>query len=103
MNIHHFELFITSHGAGRTMGRKAANEKFNRKDVNRFLREVMAAQNDLVTKLGQFDPRLVRVFSLAFPYDWHLMTLMPFDSLPNQSAKASFCIESSTGCIFPKH
>jgi tRNA-splicing ligase RtcB len=65
------------------MSRKAANEKFNWKDVNRFLRErdvtlisagldevpmayknireVMAAQNDLVTVLGQFDPKLVKM------------------------------------------
>jgi tRNA-splicing ligase RtcB len=76
-------LNSASHGAGRTMSRKAANEKFNWKDVNRFLRErgvtlisagldevpmayknireVMAAQNDLVTVLGQFDPRLVKM------------------------------------------
>ncbi|MDE3068014.1 MAG: RtcB family protein [Verrucomicrobiota bacterium] len=72
-----------SHGAGRAMSRKAAKEKFNWKDVNRFLRErgvtlisagldevpmayknireVMAAQDDLVTVLGQFDPRLVKM------------------------------------------
>ncbi|MGH7951115.1 MAG: RtcB family protein [Limisphaerales bacterium] len=72
-----------SHGAGRAMSRKAANEKFNWKDVNRLLRErgvtlisagldevpmayknireVMAAQNDLVTVLGQFDPKLVKM------------------------------------------
>ncbi|HXT13781.1 MAG TPA: hypothetical protein VN873_19685 [Candidatus Angelobacter sp.] len=65
------------------MSRKAANQKFNWKDVNRFLceggvtlisagldevpmsykmiREVMAAQHDLVTVLGQFDPRLVKM------------------------------------------
>jgi tRNA-splicing ligase RtcB len=76
-------LNSASHGAGRTMSRKAANEKFNWKDVNRFLRErgvtlissgldevpmayknineVMAAQNDLVTVLGQFDPKLVKM------------------------------------------
>ncbi len=70
-------LNSASHGAGRAMSRKAANEKFNWKDVNRFLkqqgvtlitagldevpmaykniREVMAAQNDLVTVLGEFD------------------------------------------------
>jgi tRNA-splicing ligase RtcB len=74
-------LNSASHGAGRAMSRKAANEKFNWKEVNRFLRErgvtlisagldevpmayknireVMAAQNDLVTVLGQFDPKLV--------------------------------------------
>ncbi len=76
-------LHSASHGAGRAMSRKAANEKFNWKDVNRFLRdrgvtlisagldevpmayknirEVMAAQNDLVTVLGQFDPKLVKM------------------------------------------
>jgi len=76
-------LNSASHGAGRTMSRKAAHEKFNWKDVNRFLkqqgvtlisagldevpmaykniREVMAAQKDLVTVLGQFDPRLVKM------------------------------------------
>ncbi len=76
-------LGSASHGAGRAMSRKAANEKFNWKDVNRFLkqqgvtlisagldevpmaykniREVMAAQSDLVTVLGQFDPKLVKM------------------------------------------
>src|SRR5437660_32036 len=76
-------LDSASHGAGRAMSRKAANEKFNWKDVNRLLRErgvtlisagldevpmayknireVMAAQNDLVTVLGQFDPKLVKM------------------------------------------
>src|SRR5262245_2828441 len=76
-------LNSASHGAGRLMSRKAANEKFNWKDVNRFLRdrgvtlisagldevpmayknirEVMAAQSDLVTILGQFDPKLVKM------------------------------------------
>jgi tRNA-splicing ligase RtcB len=76
-------LNSASHGAGRMMSRKAANEKFNWKDVNRLLRErgvtlisagldevpmayknireVMAAQNDLVTVLGQFDPKLVKM------------------------------------------
>jgi tRNA-splicing ligase RtcB (3'-phosphate/5'-hydroxy nucleic acid ligase) len=76
-------LNSASHGAGRLMSRKAANEKFNWKDVNRFLRErgvtlisagldevpmayknireVMAAQRDLVTVLGQFDPKLVKM------------------------------------------
>jgi tRNA-splicing ligase RtcB len=74
-------LNSASHGAGRAMSRKAANEKFNWKDVNRFLkqqgvtlissgldevpmaykniREVMEAQRDLITVLGQFDPKLV--------------------------------------------
>jgi tRNA-splicing ligase RtcB len=76
-------LNSASHGAGRAMSRKAANEKFNWKDVNRFLkqqgvtlisagldevpmaykniREVMAAQKDLVTVLGEFMPRLVKM------------------------------------------
>ena len=76
-------LNSASHGAGRAMSRKAANEKFNWKEVSRFLRgrgatlisadldevpmayknirEVMAAQNDLVTALGQFDPKLVKM------------------------------------------
>ena len=76
-------LNSASHGAGRAMSRKAANEKFNWKEVNRYLRErgvtlisagldevpmayknireVMAAQNDLVTVLGQFDPKLVKM------------------------------------------
>jgi tRNA-splicing ligase RtcB (3'-phosphate/5'-hydroxy nucleic acid ligase) len=76
-------LNSASHGAGRVMSRKAANAKFNWKDANRFLREkgvtlisagldevpmvyknihrVMAAQSDLVTILGQFDPKLVKM------------------------------------------
>jgi tRNA-splicing ligase RtcB len=76
-------LNSASHGAGRVMSRKAANEKFNWKDVNRLLRErgvtlisagldevpmayknirqVMEAQKDLVTVLGQFDPKLVKM------------------------------------------
>jgi tRNA-splicing ligase RtcB (3'-phosphate/5'-hydroxy nucleic acid ligase) len=76
-------LHSASHGAGRMMSRKAANEKFNWKDVNRFLKDrgvtlisagldevpmaykniqqVMAAQDDLVTVLGQFDPKLVKM------------------------------------------
>lgn len=76
-------LNSASHGAGRVMSRKAANEKFNWKDVNRFLRErgvtlisagldevpmayknieqVMAAQSDLVTALGKFEPKLVKM------------------------------------------
>lgn len=76
-------LNSASHGAGRAMSRKAAHEKFNWKDVNRLLRErgvtllsagldevpmayknireVMAAQKDLVTIIGQFDPRLVKM------------------------------------------
>ena len=76
-------LNSAAHGAGRAMSRKAANEKFNWKEVNRLLRErgvtlisagldevpmayknireVMAAQKDLVTVLGQFDPKLVKM------------------------------------------
>src|SRR6185436_11343942 len=76
-------LSSASHGAGRLMSRKSANEKFNWKDVNRFLRErgvtlisagldevpiayknigeVMAAQSDLVETIGQFDPKLVKM------------------------------------------
>ncbi len=76
-------LNSASHGAGRLMSRKAANEKFHWKEVNRLLRErgvtlisagldevpmayknireVMAAQSDLVAILGQFDPKLVKM------------------------------------------
>ena len=76
-------LNSASHGAGRVMSRKAANAKFNWKDVNRLLRErgvtfisagldeapmayknigeVMAAQTDLVAVLGRFDPKLVKM------------------------------------------
>lgn len=76
-------LSSAAHGAGRTMSRKAANQKFNWKDVNRFLRErgvtlisagldevpmaykntheVMGAQQDLVTVVGRFDPKLVKM------------------------------------------
>lgn len=76
-------LRSASHGAGRVMSRKAANEKFDWKTINQLLRqrgvtlisagldeapmvyknidEVMAAQNDLVTIIGQFDPKLVKM------------------------------------------
>jgi tRNA-splicing ligase RtcB len=76
-------LNSASHGAGRVMSRKAAKERFNWKDANRFLRQqgvtlisagldevpmvykdihqVMAAQSDLVAILGQFDPKLVKM------------------------------------------
>ncbi len=76
-------LNSASHGAGRVMSRTAAMQKFNWKDVKRLLRErgvtllsagldevpmvykniheVMAAQRDLVTVLGQFDPKLVKM------------------------------------------
>jgi tRNA-splicing ligase RtcB len=76
-------LNSASHGAGRVMSRTQANKTFNWKKVNAFLRdkgvtlisagldevpmvyknihEVMAAQRDLVTVLGQFDPKLVKM------------------------------------------
>jgi tRNA-splicing ligase RtcB len=76
-------LASASHGAGRVMSRTRAQETFNWKDVNQLLRErgvtlisagldevpmvykdihqVMAAQNDLVEVIGQFDPRLVKM------------------------------------------
>jgi tRNA-splicing ligase RtcB len=76
-------LNSASHGAGRVMSRTQANKTFNWKKVNAFLREqgvtlisagldevpmvyknireVMAAQSDLVTVLGQFDPKLVKM------------------------------------------
>jgi len=76
-------LHSASHGAGRVMSRTKAAQTFNWKDVNAFLRErgvtlisagldevpmvykdihtVMAAQNDLVEIIGQFDPKLVKM------------------------------------------
>ena len=76
-------LNSASHGAGRVMSRTQANKTFEWKKVNVFLREkgvtlisagldevpmvykniheVMAAQHDLVTILGQFDPKLVKM------------------------------------------
>ena len=76
-------LNSASHGAGRVMSRTQANKTFKWKKVNAFLREkgvtlisagldevpmvykniheVMAAQHDLVTILGQFDPKLVKM------------------------------------------
>ncbi len=76
-------LNSASHGAGRVMSRTQASKTFNWKKVNAFLREqgvtlisagldevpmvyknireVMAAQEDLVTILGQFDPKLVKM------------------------------------------
>jgi len=76
-------LNSASHGAGRAMSRTAAKETFNWKDVNRLLsergvtlisagldevpmaykdiHEVMAAQSDLVTTLGEFSPKLVKM------------------------------------------
>ena len=76
-------LNSASHGAGRVMSRTQANKTFEWKKVNEFLREkgvtlisagldevpmvykniheVMVAQHDLVTILGQFDPKLVKM------------------------------------------
>jgi len=76
-------LNSASHGAGRVMSRTQATKTFEWKKVNAFLREkgvtlisagldevpmvykniheVMAAQSDLVTILGQFDPKLVKM------------------------------------------
>lgn len=76
-------LNSASHGAGRVMSRTQANKTFEWKKVKAFLREqgvtlisagldevpmvyknireVMAAQSDLVTILGQFDPKLVKM------------------------------------------
>ncbi|MCX6911601.1 MAG: RtcB family protein [Verrucomicrobia bacterium] len=76
-------LNSAAHGAGRVMSRTQANKTFEWKKVNAFLRErgvtlisagldevpmaykniheVMAAQHDLVTILGQFDPKLVKM------------------------------------------
>jgi tRNA-splicing ligase RtcB len=76
-------LNSASHGAGRRMSRKKANDmyRFNavRKDleakgvyvlaagsdevpgVYKDIREVMAAQQDLVEIVGQFDPKIVRM------------------------------------------
>src|SRR3954467_7611392 len=80
---HPESLNSASHGAGRVMSRTQASKTFNWKKVNAFLREkgvtlisagldevpmvykniheVMAAQKDLVTVLGQFDPKLVKM------------------------------------------
>jgi tRNA-splicing ligase RtcB len=76
-------LNSAAHGAGRVMSRTQATKTFDWKRVNAFLREqgvtlisagldeapmvyknireVMAAQSDLVTILGQFDPKLVKM------------------------------------------
>ena len=76
-------LNSASHGAGRVMSRTQAAKTFDWKKVNAFLREkgvtlisagldevpmvyknihkVMADQHDLVTILGQFDPKLVKM------------------------------------------
>jgi tRNA-splicing ligase RtcB len=76
-------LNSASHGAGRVMSRKKANESLSWEKANRLLKErgvtlisagldevpmvykniheVMAAQTDLVEVLGQFDPKLVKM------------------------------------------
>lgn len=80
---HPESLNSASHGAGRAMSRKAANERFRWADVHRLLQEqgvtlisagldevpmayknileVMAAQADLVDVLGEFRPKLVKM------------------------------------------
>ncbi len=80
---HPDSLNSAAHGGGRAMSRTAANAKFNWKEVQRHLQQqgvtlisagldevplayknihtVMAAQSDLVTVLGQFDPKLVKM------------------------------------------
>jgi len=76
-------LHSASHGAGRVMSRKKANESLTWEKANRVLKEqrvtlisagldevpmvykniheVMAAQSDLVEVIGQFDPKLVKM------------------------------------------
>jgi tRNA-splicing ligase RtcB len=76
-------LDSASHGAGRVMSRKTANESLSWEKANKVLKEnrvkllsagldevpavykdihsVMAAQADLVETLGQFDPRIVKM------------------------------------------
>jgi tRNA-splicing ligase RtcB len=76
-------LYSASHGAGRQMSRTVANQSFNRSSINAQLKElgvtligggpdeapgaykdinkVMAAQEDLVTVLAEFQPKLVRM------------------------------------------
>lgn len=76
-------LDSASHGAGRVMSRTAANKKFNWKQVKQYLKQknitlisagldeapmvyknihdVMSAQSDLVSVVGQFDPRIVKM------------------------------------------
>ena len=76
-------LNSASHGAGRVMSRKKANESLTWEKANRVLKEqgvtlisagldevpmvykdihtVMAAQSDLVEVIGQFDPKLVKM------------------------------------------
>ncbi len=76
-------LHSASHGAGRRMSRKAANERYTRSDMKAFLAErgvtllsagvdecpmaykdideVMRQQSDLVEVVARFDPKLVRM------------------------------------------
>ncbi len=76
-------LNSASHGAGRVMSRKKANESLSWEKANRLLKDrgvtlisagldevpmvykdihtVMASQSDLVEVLGQFDPKLVKM------------------------------------------
>jgi tRNA-splicing ligase RtcB len=76
-------LASASHGAGRVMSRRKAQESFEWEKVNRLLKDrgvhlisagidevpgvykdigqVMAAQSDLVETLGRFDPRIVKM------------------------------------------
>jgi tRNA-splicing ligase RtcB (3'-phosphate/5'-hydroxy nucleic acid ligase) len=76
-------LKSASHGAGRTMGRKAAKQSFTWSDTKKLLADsgvtlisggldempraykdihtVMAAQTDLVEVLGRFDPKIVKM------------------------------------------
>ncbi len=83
-------LNSASHGAGRKMGRKAAINSLTKGERDRYLQErgvkllgggldeapqaykdihgVIAAQSDLVTVLGQFTPRIVRMADEAGDY-----------------------------------
>ena len=76
-------LHSASHGAGRRMSRRKANQSFTWSEVKKYLRErnvtllsagldevpmaykdiheVMAAQSDLVDVMARFDPRLVKM------------------------------------------
>jgi len=76
-------LNSAAHGAGRQMSRKQAKDRFKWREVKKFLdaqgvhvisagldeapmaykdiREVMAAQSDLVEPLARFDPKLVKM------------------------------------------
>ena len=79
-------LSSASHGAGRRMSRKAAKAQFNWTGAREFLRErqvellsagldevpmaykdiesVMAAQEELVTPIARFDPKIVKMAKL---------------------------------------